>query len=228
VRVFDMQASYAIRERRSVRAFLPDPVPVEIVRQILTLAKWAPSWGNTQDWNAHVIDGAVLQRLKAALTQLADEGAPSFTDLPMPSQEWPAYLAARMETRHLPVARDLSAGEPSVSHLYGAPTLVVFAIDADLEPTYACFDAGLLVQTFCLVAEDLGYATCITAAAVRYADVLHELIPQADGQRFVVGVALGLVDHTAVVNRGDRGRVNLSEWVSFSTDAFGETEEPED
>jgi nitroreductase len=224
-----MQVSHAIRERRSVRAFLPKAIPVEMVRQVLTLAKWAPSWGNTQDWNAHVIDGVALQRLKAALTQLAEEGAPNFTDLPMPSQSWPAYLAARMETRQgPPEAGDFAGGGPAVFDLYGAPTLVVFAIDADLEPTYACFDTGLLVQTFCLVAEDLGYATCITAAAVRYADVLHELIPQADGQRFVVGVAMGLVDHTAVVNRGDRRRVDLGEWASFSTDAFGDSEESED
>jgi nitroreductase len=221
-----MQVSYAIRERRSVRAFLPEPAPVEMVRQILSLAKWAPSWGNTQDWNAHVIDGVTLQRLKAALAQLAEEGAPSFTDLPMPSKEWPAYLAARMEARHeLAEAQDVSESGRSAFDLYGAPTLVVFAIDADLEPTYACFDAGLLVQTFCLVAEDLGYSTCITAAAVRYADVLHELIPQADGQRFVVGVVLGLVDHTAVVNRGDRRRVDLGEWASFSTDTLGESED---
>ena len=100
--------------------------------------------------------------------------------------------------------------------------MILFAVDSQLEPTYACFDAGLLVQTLCLAAEDRGYATCIMAMAVRYADILHELIPHAKGQRFVVGVALGLADHNAVINRGERRRVETSEWATF----ISETAEP--
>ena len=215
-----MQVSHAIRERRSVRAFLPDPVPVEVVRHLLDLARWAPSWGNSQDWNAYVVDGATLEVMKAAFQQLAEEDAPSASDLPRPSQEWPAYLAGRMNMRwpsaESPNARASAPGDgPGPFDLWGAPTVVLFAIDAGLELTYACFDAGLIVQTLCLAAEDRGYSTCIMAMAVRYADILHELLPQAAGQRFVIGVALGLADHNAVINRGDRRRVEVEEWATF-------------
>lgn len=214
-----MQVSYAIRERRSVRAFSPEPVSRSIVQQMLNAAKWAPSWGNAQDWNAHVLDGVTLGHFKVALAQLVDEGVPGLTDLPMPEQ-WPDYVAARMTSRHKPAeGQESLSGESDILDLYGAPLLVLFAIDAQLEPSYACFDAGLLVQTFCLAAEDLGYSTCIMAIAVRYADLLHALIPQADGQKFVVGVAVGLADHTASVNREERRRVDLVEWVSYSSDA---------
>jgi nitroreductase len=213
-----MQVSHAIRERRSVRAFLPDPVPTEVVSHLLELSKWAPSWANAQDWNVYVVEGGTLETLNAAYAQLAEEDAPRAMDLPAPAKQWPEHLAARMDMKRPSGEAAMgSAGEkaPSITNLYGAPTLVLFAVDELLEPAYACFDAGVFVQTFCLAAEDRGFGTCIMAMAVRYADILHELIPQAKGQRFVVGVALGLADHTAVVNRGDRRRVAVSEWTTF-------------
>lgn len=40
----------AIRARRTVRAYRPDPVPEEVVLQILDAARWAPTSGNTQPW----------------------------------------------------------------------------------------------------------------------------------------------------------------------------------
>jgi nitroreductase len=216
----DMQVSHAIRERRSVRAFLDEPIPAETVLQIFDLAKWSPSWANTQDWNVYVVHGTALERIKGAFAILGGEGMQGVTDVPMPSREWPEYLTARMNVSTSPSETTsaslgvLTAG-PSIWDFYGAPCLLLFAVDARLEPTYAAFDAGLLVQTFCLAAEDRGFSTCIMATAVRYADVLHEVIAQAAGQRFVVGVALGRADHTAVVNRGERDRVATSELVTF-------------
>jgi nitroreductase len=218
-----MQVSHAIRERRSIRAFLPEPVPADTVRQILDLVKWAPSWANTQAWNVYVVTGAPLEQIRGALGVLSEEGAPGESDLRMPSREWPDYLAARMNFRSAPSealvgARGVRAAGPAIWNFYGAPCLVLFAIDAQLEPTYACFDTGLLVQTFCLAAEDRGFSTCIMAMSVRYADVLHEVIPQADGKRFVIGIALGQADHNAVVNRGERDRVPVDELVTFVGD----------
>jgi nitroreductase len=95
--------------------------------------------------------------------------------------------------------------------------MVFFAIDERLQCEYACFDAGLLVQTFCLAAHAKGLGTCIMAMAVAYPDVLHELLPQARDQRFVVGVALGVPDREAPVNRFERQRAGLDEWVSWMT-----------
>jgi len=38
----------AIRGRRSVRRYKPDPIPKEDLNQVLDAARWAPSWANTQ------------------------------------------------------------------------------------------------------------------------------------------------------------------------------------
>ena len=36
----------AIKQRKSIRAFKPDPVPLDVLKQIMELALRAPSWGN--------------------------------------------------------------------------------------------------------------------------------------------------------------------------------------
>jgi nitroreductase len=42
----------AIKTRKSIRAFKPDPVPQDILKEIMRLAQNAPSWANTQPWNS--------------------------------------------------------------------------------------------------------------------------------------------------------------------------------
>ena len=46
-----------IRNRHSPRAFLPEPMPVEDIKQVLEDAQSAPSNSNTQPWNVHVVGG---------------------------------------------------------------------------------------------------------------------------------------------------------------------------
>jgi hypothetical protein len=53
------------------------------------------------------------------------------------------------------------------------------------------------------------------AMTVRYADALHELVPQAEGRRFVVGVALGHPNADDELNRTERKRCPLGEVVMF-------------
>ena len=52
----------AMVERRSIRAFLPTPVPRETIEHILEVAARAPSGTNMQPWRAHVLVGADRDR----------------------------------------------------------------------------------------------------------------------------------------------------------------------
>ncbi len=53
----------AITSRRSMRAFLPDPVPDDIIRDILQTAGRAPSGSNTQPWRVYVTRDAARRAL---------------------------------------------------------------------------------------------------------------------------------------------------------------------
>jgi nitroreductase len=45
-----MDTSNAIRTRRSIRKYKPDPVPLEMIKKIVEAGQWAPTGGNRQYW----------------------------------------------------------------------------------------------------------------------------------------------------------------------------------
>ena len=66
--------SALLQSRRSVRDFLPTPVPPEVLDAILSDANAAPSWSNTQPYRVAIASGAVRDRLQSALTSRFDQG----------------------------------------------------------------------------------------------------------------------------------------------------------
>ncbi len=211
-----METENALRGRRSIRQYLDRPVPEDTIREILDEARWAPSWANTQGWNLYVVTAESLADLRAAYRAKAAAGAERVFEIPRPRLDWPPELAAR--TKELMDSRAAVPPGPATTGLvdqFGAPCVLFLAVDSRLQPEYACFDAGLLVQTLCLSAHAKGLGTCIMAMAVGYPDVLHRLIPAAAGQRFVVAVALGYPDVEAPINQFERVRAPLSEFVSW-------------
>ena len=213
-----MELEQALHERRSIRAFRPDPVPEAIIREVLETARWSPSWGNTQAWHVHVACGATLAALKSAAQSPASGEAPAGPDFRMP-REWPPHLAAR--TRELFEMRGaLTAaqgeGAPTPADFYGAPCVLYFTTERDVESDYLLFDAGLLVQSVCLAAHDRGLGTCIMAMAVRDPDTLRQVLPGAAQQRFVIGVALGYPAADAPINSFGRSRLAVDELATWN------------
>lgn len=213
-----------IRERRSIRAYLPEPVPAATIEALLELARWSPSWRNTQASKVWVVTGAALDRFREELTAKLLSDAPARPDLDMPGREWPKVCMERtarlMETRE---ATEAEAGLDSsreaklrrMGELFGAPCLLVVGTDAMVAEAYAGFDCGVLVQTLCLAAQARGLGTCIMATAVRFPEILHEMLPGDQGQVFVVGIALGVPDPDAALNRFPRERAELEELVTW-------------
>jgi nitroreductase len=217
-----MQFDAVIRGRRSIRRFKPDPVPLELVREILDEARWSPSWANTQAWSVYVVTGESLERLKGAGKTLTAREAPAGPDFRMP-REWPPHLAARtkqlleLRTAFAPgESSGLAQGLAGIGECFGAPCMLFFAVEEGLESDYVLFDNGLLVQSVCLAAHDKGLGTCIMAMAVRDPDTLRELLPHSNDSRFVIGVALGYPDEEAPINRFERQRVPLEEFVTWT------------
>src|SRR5690606_12713161 len=62
----------AITSRRSVRGFLPKPVPRAVVEHLLRVASRAPSGTNTQPWCVHVAAGDTLTAIKQDLLAAHD------------------------------------------------------------------------------------------------------------------------------------------------------------
>src|SRR5512138_2640068 len=84
----------AVRGRRSIRRFLPRPVPREMIQGLLEESRWAPSWSNTQPWEIIVVTGEPLERFKKENRQALLAGRTSRPDIPMPIH-WPQALQKR-------------------------------------------------------------------------------------------------------------------------------------
>ena len=71
-----MKFDDVILGRRSIRGYKPDPVPKELIAEIIGLAMRAPSSMNTQPWNFYVITGEPLNRIRAGNTERNMAGIP--------------------------------------------------------------------------------------------------------------------------------------------------------
>jgi nitroreductase len=218
-----MEFDSVIRSRRSIRAYKADEVPEELVREILDVARWAPSWRNTQAWNVWVVSGGALERYKQEFKAAAERDEPAQLDL-SPTMEWPQSCSARTAALMKSRAATLdAAGEPTdpaaalarMADLFGAPCLLFFGFDDCLAEAYASFDSGSFVQNVCLAAHDKGLGTCIVATVIRYPDILRRLLPDAEGKRFVVAVTLGYPQPDSAANTFERSRAALDELVTW-------------
>lgn len=213
----------ALLKRRSIRRFKPDPIGRDRLEKILDLARWSPSWGNTQPWRFFVFQGAPLQALKEQAAQRVAKGEPFKPDVPMPTS-WPDALKDRygqigkLVLSSLSIAREDQRRRQDfyleMSRLFGAPCLMVGTLPRDAAIEYAMLDMGIIIQSICLAAQSLGLGTCIMAASVGYPDLIRQIGKIDHDLRIVMGIALGHEEDDPV-NRFERPRISVAEMVSW-------------
>ncbi len=100
-----MSVTASLKKRFSVRAFKHTPVPQEVLEEIFTLARHAPSNCNVQPCQAYVVSGARNDQLQRELVNAVLSGS-----RPNPDFEW--------DVRYQGVHRERQFG--SANALYGA------------------------------------------------------------------------------------------------------------
>ena len=75
-----METEQAIRTRRTVKAFDPEPIERQTLDELLELARWAPNHHLTNPWRFRVVGKQALERLKWAAAELAAADAPPGAD----------------------------------------------------------------------------------------------------------------------------------------------------
>ncbi len=167
-----MDLLQALRTRKSIRAFKPEPVPRSLITQVLEAARWSPSWGNTQPWELVVVGGDVVRRLTADLVAAFAGKVPRNPDVPMPAafpddyqHRYMACAAGLFGT--MGIAREDKASRRdhmlNMTRAYGAPAIIYMIFNSALEVPYTMFDLGSLTHAVCLAAEAHGLGTCIEA-----------------------------------------------------------------
>ena len=89
-----MDIKEAVKNRRSIRSFLPERVSEETIKELLSDALWAPSWGNTQQYEFVVATGDAFERFKKENREAFMSGKKPEPDVRMP-EKWPETLRKR-------------------------------------------------------------------------------------------------------------------------------------
>jgi len=215
----------AARTRRSIRAYKPDAVPMETLREIVALARHAPSGSNIQPWRVHVMTGETLRRVGNAIRHAFVSDEPGhkrdydyYTD---PVYE--PYLARRRQCGWgLYTTLGIGRGEREKSKAYratnytffGAPVGLIYTIDRKLEKG-SWLDYGMFLQTIMLAARARGLHTCAEAAIASYPDVVRRELGITSDWVVICGMALGYADPEAIVNTFQPPRIALEEYATF-------------
>lgn len=82
-----MELLDAIYNRRTVRAFRPEPLSEEKLSKILEAGTWAPSHGNNQPWEFVIIGQETRRKLLAIYQEMMEAGPLKNPDLPEEQKE---------------------------------------------------------------------------------------------------------------------------------------------
>jgi nitroreductase len=219
----------AITSRRSVRAFLPTPVPRETLEQILQVAARAPSGTNTQPWQVHVLTGPALARLCTAVGAAfddPDERAGHSEEYAYYPTEWASPYIDRRRQVGWDLYSLLGIGKADKArmhaqharnfHFFDAPVGLIFTIDRVMQQG-SWLDYGMFLQNIMVAARGRGLDTCPQAAFTQFHRVIAQCLDLPATQMVVCGMALGHADPAAVENTLTTQREPLAGFAQFHT-----------
>src|SRR5215213_1559411 len=164
-----MDTEHAIRTRRTVKAFEPQPIEQPLLDELLELARWAPNHHLTNPWRFRVLGPRALERLKAVAAELAAHDCPDGAD----QEEVRRAAAAKLDR---------------------APTLVACSVVRSADPAEREEDrdaAACAAYIVLLAAHARGLAGYWRTPGVLRAPEGREAVGIPEGERFVGLLHLG-------------------------------------
>jgi nitroreductase len=221
-----LTADEALLTRRSVRAFLPMPVPRDEVEGLLALASRSASGSNIQPWKVRVVAGEKRTRLSRAILEALDRDG-----YEKHKREWNYYPVNWREpylARRRKIGWDLyglmgiSKGDFEATErqrrrnyeFFGAPVGMIFTLDEDLE-IGSWLDLGIYIGSLTIAARGRGLDTCPQAAFADFHAVIRRELDIPEKEIIICGMALGYADPDAVENRLVTERAAVEQFASF-------------
>jgi nitroreductase len=218
-----MNVTEAVRARHSTRAFLGDPVPEALVRDLLETASRAPSGGNLQPWHVYVLKGAPLDQLKASVAAKLERGERETGDYVIyPPKLWEPYRTRRREAgalryEALGIGREEN-GEAVLERMnfsfFGAPVGLFFGIDRRVGPPQWS-DLGMYMQTLMLLAVERGLATCPQEVWSVWPKTVAAAVGMPEEVMLFAGMSLGYEDTASPMNAYRTPRTPLEDFATF-------------
>jgi len=207
--------------RRSIRAYQAKPVAESLLREVLTLARQAPSGANLQPGSFISVVGAARERLTVDLTHGWRSGAQepedySYFPTPMPmTLRRRQVAAAKALYGSMGIAQDDRAGRDlqfeQNFRFFNAPVALIATINGDFG-SGGYMDFGMTLYGLMLAAQSHGLATCAIGAMASYPGLIRRSLGLDDSSKIVCGIALGYADADAAVNQTVTERCDLDQY----------------
>jgi len=213
-----------LSSRFSCRAYLPRPLPDDLIAAIFDLARKTPSWCNTQPWQMVVTRPGSTEPFALALTQHARAAMDEDCDFAFPPEYRGEYLQRRREAgfalhNAVGIQRGDAEGRERQSmenyRFFGAPHVAILTAPAELGP-YGAIDCGGFVASFLLAAQSLGVSSIAQAALARHSTFIRNYFALAEDRRVVCGISFGFADMAHPANAFRTTRVEPEQIFRFA------------
>jgi nitroreductase len=218
-----MTVEDAILGRRSVRGYLPRPVPRDVLERVFEIAQRTPSNCNIQPWKVFVASGAARDRIRAKLIERIMSGTAMTPDYDYPGKFEGEYRKRQVDCAvamysSMGIARDDTAGRAKASlrnfELFDAPHVAFIGMNKAFGTTVA-LDVGMYAQSLMLAMHAHGIASCAQGSMRYYPDVVREEFPGNDDIRILFGISFGYEDPDVPANATRTTRDGIEAAVTF-------------
>jgi len=219
-----MNVIEALKTRRSIRGYKPDPVPRQTIEKIIDAAIRSPSGMNTQPWEFHVITGRVLSDVTEENTRLFSSGTIPTTD--MLSKPFEGIYRERQVALAKEIFRlmDISREDKEKRNIwmqrgfryFDAPVAIIICSDREMKEHLDMLGIGALCQSICLAALEYGLGSCIADQGIMYPEVWHKLAGIPESKRIIAGICLGYPDWDFPANKLVSGREPLEKITTWT------------
>ncbi len=219
-----MNVTETIRQRYSVRGFRADPVPEAIIREVIDVARLAPSASNTQPWHVAVVSGDARRRLEAAIFEEIDAGKAPYPGFPpggaglQGDYKRRQYECAFGYYGTMGVARDDLDARRALGlknwQFFGAPHAAFLSMPGTMNRGNA-LDVGIFMQSIMLLFAERGIGCCPQGALAHYPDPVRAVARVPEGNIILCGLSFGYEAPGERINQVRMPREALDTVASF-------------
>jgi nitroreductase len=213
-----------VRERRSIRSFLPEPVAHEVILSVLEDARHAPSNSNIQPWVVHIASGEARDQLSAAMIA-ADEAGRHTPDFPWGYEEMHGVYSERQKAQGasyfqaLGVARDALDDRREVVRrnlsFFNAPHVCLLFMPTFYDDVRTAGDVGMFAQTFLLSLAAHGLAGVPQTYLGFYGEPTRRVLGIDSTLKMLFGISFGRPDLESLASRYRIDRASVNEIATF-------------
>ena len=220
-----MEVKDALAKRQSIRAYLPKPVPRDMIVRILEAAGMAPSGVNMQPWKVVVVQGEAKQKLGEAVERAFLDGVDDPAEYQYYPEKWVEPFKGRRMACGIQMFETIKlersdkegrkAQWASNYRAFDAPVVIYLLMNETLGEG-GFLDYGIFIQSIMLAAQEEGLGTCVQAALADYPGIVKKAIGyEGNEYRLIGGIAMGYADMEAPVNNYRTPRAKVEDFTTF-------------